>query len=165
MSASAGEAVTVVSPTVNVRDCTKREPLKPESVVALLADGLRTQSMPSGPTGSRTSAYTTVPAGRFSGSRSRLRPVPMTGPVAPPLRHVTVTAWKRGLPGSTHRTWSLATAPTAVFCTFIWPELRMPVTRATMCSRPIWSKSKPIQRIIECEDGRFWPHGYVPPPS
>ena len=53
----------------------------------------------------------------------------------------------------------------AVFCTFIWPELRMPVTRATMCSRPIWSKSKPIQRIIECEDGRFWPHGYVPPPS
>ena len=104
MSASAGEAVTVVSPTVNVRDCTKREPLKPESVAVLLADGLRTQSMPSGPTGSRTSAYTTVPAGRFSGSRSRLRPVPITGPVAPPLRHVTVTAWKRGLPGSTHST-------------------------------------------------------------
>ena len=41
----------------------------------------------------------------------------------------------------------------------------MPVTRATMCSRPIWSRSNPIQRIIECSLGRRWPHGYMPPPS
>src|SRR6478735_10856201 len=102
MSASAGDAGTVVVPTVHVRVWTKREPLKPESVAPLLVDGLRTQSMPVGPTGSRTSAYTTVPAARFNGSRSRLRPVPITGPVAPPLRQVTVAAWKRGLPGSTH---------------------------------------------------------------
>ena len=73
MSASGADGVTVVSPTVHVRVCTKREPLKPESVAALLADGLRTQSVPLGPTGSRTSAHTTVPGARLSGSRSRLR--------------------------------------------------------------------------------------------
>src|SRR5215207_882501 len=97
MSAVAGDGVTVVSPTVHVRFCTKREPLKPESAEALFVDGLRTQSMPLGPTGSRTSACTTVPGARFSGSRSRLRgPVAITGPVGPPVRQVTLTGWNRG---------------------------------------------------------------------
>ena len=91
--------------------------------------------------------------------------VASSGPVGPSLRQVTLTSWKRGCPVSTHRTWSLATVPAGVFCTFIWPELRMPEMRPTMFSRPIWSRSKPIQRIIECELGRRWPHGYVPPPS
>src|SRR3954470_17173890 len=99
MSAAAGDGVTVVSPTVHVRVCTKREPLKPESVAELFADGLRTQSVPLGPTGSRTSAHTTVPGARLSGSRSRLRlfcAAAITVPVGPPIRHVTLTGWKRG---------------------------------------------------------------------
>src|SRR4051812_47906809 len=99
MSAAAGDGVTVVSPIVHVRDCTKREPLKPESAAALLVDGLRTQSMPLGPTGSRTSAYTTVPGARLSGSRSRLRlfcAPAMTVPAGPPIRQVTSILWKRG---------------------------------------------------------------------
>ena len=168
ISAAGALGVTVVSPTVHVRVCTYRGPLNPESVALLPVDGLRTQSIPSGPTGSRTSACTTVPGARFSGSRSRLRRLPVlaiTGPVGPPVRHVTFTSWKRGCPVSTHTTESRATVPAGVFLTTIWPELRMPVTRATMFSRPIWSKSKPIQRIIECSLGRFWPHGYPPPPS
>ena len=128
----------------------------------LVVDGLRTQSMPSGPTGSRISACTTVPAGRFRPSRSRFRlswAAAMTSPVGPPIRHVTLTSWKRGWPVSSHRTESFATVPGAVFCTFIWPELRRPLMRATMCSSPTWSKSKPSQRIIECCDGRRMPHG------
>ena len=79
MSASAARRRRRVSPTVHVRVCTKRGPLKPESA-GLLVDGLRTQSMPSGRPG-RGLGVTTVPAGRFSGSRSRLRllPVAITG--------------------------------------------------------------------------------------
>src|SRR3954447_14175216 len=101
MLAAAGEAGVVVSAPAHVRVCTKRAPLKPESVAALFVEGLRTQSRPVGPTGSRISAGTTVPAGRLSGSRSRLRaPVAITGPVGPPVRHVTLTSWKRGWPVS-----------------------------------------------------------------
>src|SRR3954453_17588282 len=98
--AAAAAGLTVGPPTVHERVCTKREPLKPESAAALLADGLRTQSIPLGPTGSRASAKITVPAGRFSGSRSRLRlfPVAMISPVGPPLRQVTLSSWKRGWP-------------------------------------------------------------------
>ena len=55
--------------------------------------------------------------------------------------------------------------PAGVLRTFIWPAFRIPVSRATMCSRPTWSQSNPIQRIIECSLGRRWPHGNVPPPS
>ncbi len=88
-----------------------------------------------------------------------------TVPVGPPIRHVTLFSWNRGWPVSTHSTESRATVPVGVFWTFIWPEFRMPVTRATMCSSPIWSRSNPIQRIIECSLGRRWPHGNVPPPS
>src|SRR4051794_38948123 len=104
MSAATGDGVTVVSPTVHCRVCTKRDPLKPESVAPLLADGLRTQSMPLGPTGSRTSDHTTVPGARLSGSRSRLRlllAAAITVPVGPPIRQVTLTGWNRGCPLST----------------------------------------------------------------
>lgn len=55
--------------------------------------------------------------------------------------------------------------PSGVCRMLICPAFRIPVTRATMCSRPTWSKSKPIHRIIECSLGRRWPHGYDPPPS
>ena len=55
-------------------------------------DGLRTQSMPSGPTGSRTSTCTSVPAGRASGARSRLR-LPWVSRTVPLARHVTCSSW------------------------------------------------------------------------
>src|SRR6478735_12400805 len=119
MVAAGGVDAAVVSPTVQVRVCTKRDPLKPESVALLPVDGLRTQSVPLGPTGSRTSAHTTVPGARFSGCRSRLRvPVAITGPVGPPVRQVTLIGWKRGWPVSSQSTASLATAPVVgAFCT------------------------------------------------
>jgi hypothetical protein len=162
ISAAGGAGVTPAAPTVHSRVCTKRGPSYPESVALLPVEGLRTQSIPSGPTGSRTSTRTTVPAGRASGSRSRLPPVPST---VPPARQVTWSWWYRGWPVSTHSTPSAGTVPSGVCRTVICPALRRPVMRATMCSRPTWSQSKPIHRIMECSLGRRCPQGNVPPPS
>jgi hypothetical protein len=92
ISAAGGEATTPGSPTVHSRVWTKRGPLKPEFVDVFPVDGLRTQSIPSGPTGSRTSTCTTVPAGRSSGSRSRLR-LPCVSTTVPLARQVTVNSW------------------------------------------------------------------------
>jgi hypothetical protein len=162
ISAAGSDGVTAEAPTVHSRVCTNRGPLWPESAGVLLVEGLRTQSMPSGPTGSRTSRVTTVPGDRSSGSRSRFCPVPTT---RSPARQVKRSSWNRGWPASAQSTPSRGTVPAGADRTFICPALRMPVIRATMFSRPIWSRSKPSHRIIECSLGRRCPQGYVPPPS
>ena len=170
MSAAAGEAVvTVVSPTVHVRVCTKREPLKPESVALLLVDGLRTQSMPFGPTGSRTSACTTVPAGEVERLEVEVARVAGgdhgAGRAAGPPRHVDA----RGSAGAR----SPATGPGRLATGAGGRVLHVHLARVPHagdarrpCARGRSGRGRTRSSASSSAAlGRRWPHGYVPPPS